>query len=81
MSPSTRRPNQPSIQVICQGLSHTGTVSLMEALEILGHGPCYHTIKWVQSRPSDFHRWVERAEDKTTARVANGRLQGGACEA
>ncbi|KIJ33607.1 hypothetical protein M422DRAFT_264373 [Sphaerobolus stellatus SS14] len=62
MSPSTQRPNQPSIRVIYLGLSRTGTVSLMEALELLEYGPYYHTIKWVQSQPNDFHKWIEQYE-------------------
>ncbi|KIJ46145.1 hypothetical protein M422DRAFT_250179 [Sphaerobolus stellatus SS14] len=53
MSPSTQRANQPPIRVICLGLGRTGTVSLTAALEILGCGPCYHTSKRMDSRPSD----------------------------
>ncbi|KIJ46140.1 hypothetical protein M422DRAFT_250172 [Sphaerobolus stellatus SS14] len=62
MSSSTQRSNHPSIRVICLGLGRTVTISLAEALEILGYGPCYHTSRWVHSRPSDFHRWIEQYE-------------------
>lgn len=34
-----------SIQVIGAGWGRTGTMSLMNALEVLGYNPCYHMVK------------------------------------
>ncbi|KIJ33593.1 hypothetical protein M422DRAFT_264354 [Sphaerobolus stellatus SS14] len=76
MSPSTQRENQPPIRVICLGLGRTGTVSLTAALEILGCGPCYHTSKWMDSRPSDYLKWVEQYEKGGDPELIDDILQG-----
>ncbi|KIJ33609.1 hypothetical protein M422DRAFT_264375 [Sphaerobolus stellatus SS14] len=76
MGPSMQRSNQTSIRVICLGLGRTGTVSLTEALEILGYGPCYHTIKWMESRPSDWLKWVEQYEKGGDPELIDNILQG-----
>ncbi|KIJ33601.1 hypothetical protein M422DRAFT_264367 [Sphaerobolus stellatus SS14] len=48
----------------------------MEVLEMLGYGPCYHTIKWVQSQPSDFHKWIEQYEKGGDPELIDVILQG-----
>ncbi|KIJ41760.1 hypothetical protein M422DRAFT_255069 [Sphaerobolus stellatus SS14] len=43
-TPSARA-NAADIQVIGVGMGRTGTLSLCEALEILGFGPCHHPFR------------------------------------
>ncbi|KIJ33608.1 hypothetical protein M422DRAFT_264374 [Sphaerobolus stellatus SS14] len=76
MSPSTQRPNQPSIRVICLGLSRTGTTSMTKALEILGYGPCYHTFSLVSSGVNDFKKWMKIYDKGEDLEIIDGILQG-----
>ncbi len=49
------------MQVVGAGLGRTGTLSLKQALEDLGFGPCYH-MQEVMRRPSHVRRWLDYAE-------------------
>ena len=49
------------MQVIGAGFGRTGTLSLKQALEDLGFGPCYH-MQEVGRRPSHVRLWLEYAE-------------------
>lgn len=46
------------LKVIGFGYPRTGTMSLKHALEMLGHGPCYHMIE-VFRRPTDAAFWMD----------------------
>ncbi|KIJ33611.1 hypothetical protein M422DRAFT_264378 [Sphaerobolus stellatus SS14] len=79
MSPplqSTQRLNQPSIRVVCLGLHRTGTSSLADALDILGYGPCYHTLRVVNSGGNDWEKWAEQYEEGGDPEVIDNILQG-----
>lgn len=45
------------LQVIGAGAGRTGTASLKKALEILGHGPCYHMF--VLTERGDEKKWIK----------------------
>ncbi len=45
------------LEVIGAGFGRTGTMSLKQALEDLGFGPCYHMIE-VMKRPEDVDFWT-----------------------
>ena len=49
------------MQVIGAGFGRTGTLSLKQALEELGFGPCYH-MQEVGRRPSHVRLWLDYAE-------------------
>ncbi|KIJ46167.1 hypothetical protein M422DRAFT_250206 [Sphaerobolus stellatus SS14] len=76
MSPSTQRPNQPSVRAICLGLSRTGTTSMTKALEILGYGPCYQTFTLVSSGGNDFTKWMEIYKKGEDLKTIDSILQG-----
>jgi hypothetical protein len=53
-----------SIEIIGAGFGRTGTLSLKQALETLGFGPCYHMTE-VLSKPENFSHvplWTQAAE-------------------
>ncbi|KAF8586160.1 hypothetical protein K439DRAFT_1659818 [Ramaria rubella] len=58
-TPSLDRPDQAPVQVVCLGLSRTGTSSLSSALDILGFGPCYHTFTILRRGRDDWHTWFK----------------------
>ncbi|KIJ33600.1 hypothetical protein M422DRAFT_183004, partial [Sphaerobolus stellatus SS14] len=68
------------IRVICLGLNRTGTSSLADALDILGYGPCYHTMRVLNNRGNDFEKWAEQYESKSPSagdpEVIDNILQG-----
>lgn len=41
---TAQRPTKMSLSIIGAGLGRTGTLSLKRALELLGLGPCYHSL-------------------------------------
>lgn len=47
-----------SIKVIGAGQPRTATHSLKKALEILGHGPCYHMFTLLEERPEEISYFV-----------------------
>jgi len=49
------------MRVIGAGFGRTGTLSLKQALEELGFGPCYH-MQEVARRPSHVRLWLSHAE-------------------
>ncbi len=49
------------MKVIGAGFGRTGTLSLKQALEELGFGPCYH-MQEVMRRPSHVRLWLDYAE-------------------
>lgn len=53
-----------SLNVYGVGFGRTGTESLKKALEILGHGPCYHMFE-VLPHPDRVEAWVDLAKGKT----------------
>ena len=55
------------MKVIGAGFARTGTRSLMQALETLGFGPCYHMLGVIQ-RPDRVRQWLAVAEDGADAR-------------
>jgi len=75
MSVSDMRTPAP-VKVICLGLSRTGTTSLSEALEILGHGPCYHTYSIVRKGKNDFDAWFKISDGPATPEAFDAILQG-----
>ncbi|GJJ15985.1 hypothetical protein Clacol_010264 [Clathrus columnatus] len=54
-------------KVICLGLGRTGTTSLMEALNILELGPCYHMIRIFQNHNvEEVNTWINVSQGSTT---------------
>ncbi|KIJ33610.1 hypothetical protein M422DRAFT_264377 [Sphaerobolus stellatus SS14] len=76
MSLPLQRPNQPSIRVVCLGLSRTGTTSMNKALEILGYGPCYHTFSLISSGVNDLPKWMEIYDKGEDLQIIDSILQG-----
>lgn len=48
------------LEVIGAGFGRTGTLSLKEALEQLGFGPCHHMYE-LYGRPDDIDGWIDAA--------------------
>jgi hypothetical protein len=46
-----------SIQVIGAGFGRTGTLSMKNALETLGFGPCYHMVELFDHHPEHAPQW------------------------
>jgi hypothetical protein len=59
------------MKVIGAGFARTGTASLMQALETLGFGPCYHMYGVIQ-RPDRVRQWLAVAESAEGAEGAEG---------
>ncbi|KIJ33598.1 hypothetical protein M422DRAFT_264360 [Sphaerobolus stellatus SS14] len=76
MPPSTQRSNQAPIRVIRLGLNRTGTSSMTDALDILGFGPCYHTLRLLNAGGNDFEKWAEQYEKRGDPEVIDQILQG-----
>jgi sulfotransferase family protein len=55
------------MKVIGAGFARTGTASLMQALETLGFGPCYHMFAIIQ-RPDRVRQWLAIADGGADAR-------------
>lgn len=53
------------LQVIGAGFGRTGTMSLKNALEELGFGPCYHMIE-LTNHPEKANEWLKAAAGKPT---------------
>lgn len=53
------------MKIIGSGFGRTGTMSLKEALEILGFGPCYH-METVIKRPSNINTWHQISQGTPT---------------
>ena len=51
-----------ALQVVGAGFGRTGTLSLKNALERLGFGPCYHMLE-VMERPDHMQMWHRLAFD------------------
>lgn len=49
-----------TVEVIGVGLGRTGTASLKQALELLGHGPCHHMLEVLQTQGAAV-QWSARA--------------------
>ncbi|GJJ11087.1 hypothetical protein Clacol_005318 [Clathrus columnatus] len=50
-------------KVICLALGRTGTVSLMEALDTLGFGPCYHMkVVFENHDPEEVKTWINTGQ-------------------
>ncbi|GAA3602576.1 sulfotransferase family protein [Nonomuraea rosea] len=49
------------MKAIGVGFGRTGTTSLKAALELLGHGPCYHMFDIVEE-PARIGTWIDAAE-------------------
>lgn len=56
------------MQVLCLGLSRSGTDSLCQALKLLGYNEVYHAYYLFEQRKEDAMHWVNMA----TARVRHG---------
>lgn len=55
-----------ALQVIGAGLGRTGTLSLKEALEALGFGPCYHMLELL-SHPEQVRHWEAASRGEPVA--------------
>jgi len=75
MSISNIRTPAP-VQIICLGLSRTGTTSLSEALDILGFGPCYHTYSIIIKGKTDFDAWFKISDGLSTPEEFDAIFQG-----
>ncbi|GJJ15804.1 hypothetical protein Clacol_010082 [Clathrus columnatus] len=57
-------------KVICLGLGQTGTSSLMDALEMLGFGPCYHMKVVLQNQdPNEIKTWTDLGQGNVTSDI------------
>lgn len=54
--------NKMDLKVIGAGQGRTGTLSLKQALEILGYGKCYHMVEVIQNNHTS--QWVEIFQNK-----------------
>ena len=68
-------------EVIGAGLGRTGTMTLKNALEMLGFGPCHHMYEVIQhpsrrrfgSARREANQWIGKRSSPTTAPAATGR--------
>lgn len=58
------RPRTEPMKVLAVGISRSGTDSLKQALQILGHKHVYHGFVAVASRPSEYGHWALLARKK-----------------
>lgn len=54
------------LKVIGAGFGRTGTMTLKQALEVLGFGPCYHMIE-LTNKPEKAKFWLHAARGKALA--------------